>query len=88
MDLPASLDPPLLLRNFGDGPRPVPTVEGGRRVWVMEKKDQDRIEGEPAMPPSQEICPWVRFPSAWTWEEIGDALGVTRQAAHKKHGRL
>ena len=26
--------------------------------------------------------------SGWTWEEIGDALGVTRQAAHKKHGRL
>ena len=24
----------------------------------------------------------------WTWEEIGDALGVTRQAAHKKHGRV
>jgi hypothetical protein len=26
--------------------------------------------------------------NGWTWEEIGDALGVTRQAAHKKHGRL
>lgn len=26
--------------------------------------------------------------AGWTWEEIGDALGVTRQAAHKKHGRL
>ncbi len=25
--------------------------------------------------------------SGWTWEEVGDALGVTRQAAHKKHGR-
>jgi hypothetical protein len=23
----------------------------------------------------------------WSWEEIGDALGVSRQAAHKKHGR-
>ncbi|HLV89570.1 MAG: helix-turn-helix domain-containing protein [Acidimicrobiales bacterium] len=23
----------------------------------------------------------------WTWQQIGDALGVTRQAVHKKHGR-
>jgi hypothetical protein len=23
----------------------------------------------------------------WTWEQIGDALGVTRQSAHTKHGR-
>jgi hypothetical protein len=23
----------------------------------------------------------------WSWEEIGHALGVSRQAAHKKHGR-
>ncbi len=23
----------------------------------------------------------------WSWEEIGQALGVSRQAAHKKHGR-
>ena len=23
----------------------------------------------------------------WTWQEIGDALGVSRQAVHKKHGR-
>jgi hypothetical protein len=22
----------------------------------------------------------------WSWEHIGDALGVSRQAAHKKHG--
>jgi hypothetical protein len=24
----------------------------------------------------------------WSWEQIGDALGVSRQAAHKKHGSL
>lgn len=24
--------------------------------------------------------------SGWTWQQIGDALGTTRQAAHKKHG--
>jgi hypothetical protein len=23
----------------------------------------------------------------WSWEEIGQALGVSKQAAHKKHGR-
>ena len=25
--------------------------------------------------------------TGWTWQQIGDALGVTRQAVHKKHGR-
>ncbi|QXE34772.1 MULTISPECIES: helix-turn-helix domain-containing protein [Streptomyces] len=23
----------------------------------------------------------------WSWQEIADVLGVSRQAAHKKHGR-
>jgi hypothetical protein len=23
----------------------------------------------------------------WTWQQIGDALGISRQAVHKKHGR-
>jgi hypothetical protein len=23
----------------------------------------------------------------WTWEQVGDALGVTRQSAHTKHGK-
>ena len=23
----------------------------------------------------------------WTWEEIGDALGVSRQSVHAKYGR-
>jgi hypothetical protein len=22
----------------------------------------------------------------WSWQQIGDALGVTRQSAHQKHG--
>ncbi len=24
----------------------------------------------------------------WSWEQIGDALGVSRQAVHKKHGSV
>ena len=24
--------------------------------------------------------------AGWSWQEIGDALGVSRQAVHKKHG--
>lgn len=23
----------------------------------------------------------------WSWEQIGDALGISRQAAHTKHGK-
>jgi transcriptional regulator of acetoin/glycerol metabolism len=23
----------------------------------------------------------------WTWQQIGDALGISRQAVHKKYGR-
>lgn len=23
----------------------------------------------------------------WTWEQIGDALGVSRQSVHAKHGK-
>ncbi len=23
----------------------------------------------------------------WSWEQIGESLGVTKQAVHKKHGR-
>jgi len=23
----------------------------------------------------------------WTWEQIGDALGTSRQSAHAKHGK-
>ena len=23
----------------------------------------------------------------WSWDQVGDALGISRQAAHKKHGK-
>jgi hypothetical protein len=25
--------------------------------------------------------------AGWSWQQVGDALGISRQAAHKKHGR-
>ena len=25
--------------------------------------------------------------AGWSWEQIGEALGVTRQSVHAKHGR-
>lgn len=25
--------------------------------------------------------------AGWSWQEIGDVLGVSKQAVHKKHGR-
>lgn len=25
--------------------------------------------------------------AGWSWQQIGDALGVTRQSVHAKHGR-
>ena len=25
--------------------------------------------------------------AGWSWQQIGDVLGVSRQAVHKKHGR-
>jgi tetratricopeptide (TPR) repeat protein len=68
VDMPEELDPPLLLRNYG--PKPAPVVENGRRIWVFEKKDQDRIESEPRMPGADEICPWTRFYAPWKWEDI------------------
>ena len=41
------------------------------------RKLADALEGSTAVARRQ----------GWTWQQIGDALGVTRQAVHKKHGR-
>jgi hypothetical protein len=52
-------------------------VEGLRAAKVL-RRIAERLESENV----------ARARTAgWTWEEIGDALGVSRQAAHKKHGR-
>jgi hypothetical protein len=34
----------------------------------------------------EEAVPAARV-AGWSWDQIGDALGISRQAAHKKHGK-
>ncbi|MBK5222425.1 MAG: helix-turn-helix domain-containing protein [Acidimicrobiia bacterium] len=52
--------------------------EVGLRAVVVLRRLADQLEGD-----------HVRAARAagWSWEQIGDALGVSRQAVHKKHGR-
>ncbi len=66
VDMPAGMEVPLLLRNYG--PPPAPTVEEGRKVYVFEKRDMDRIEEEPRMPDAAEICPSAHFYQRGSWE--------------------
>lgn len=68
VDMPASMEVPLLLRNYG--PAPAPAVEGGRKVFVFEKRDQDRVEAEPGMPGAEEICPYAHFHQPGSWENV------------------
>ena len=68
VDMPAGMEVPLLLRNYG--PAPAPKVENGRKVYVFEKKDQDRVESEPAMPGAAEICPSAHFYQPGSWEAV------------------
>jgi len=68
VDLPESLSAPMLLRNYKGAPE-VKTANG-RRSLVFEKRDQDRIEDEPSMPPVDELMPWVHFYAPWTYDEV------------------
>ena len=51
----------------------------GLRAVVVLRKMAEALEEEQVLGARR---------AGWTWEEIGDALGVSRQAVHKKHRRL
>lgn len=50
----------------------------GLRAVVVLRRLADRLE---------EINVSAARRQGWTWQQIGDALGVSRQAVHKKSGR-
>jgi hypothetical protein len=50
----------------------------GLRAVVILRRLADRLE---------EIHVASARRQGWTWQQIGDALGVSRQAVHKKSGR-
>lgn len=50
----------------------------GLRAVVVLRRLADRLE---------EIHVAAARNQGWTWQQIGDALGVSRQAVHKKSGR-
>ena len=52
-------------------------AEGLQAVAVL-RRIADRLEASHVMAARAE---------GWTWQEIGDALGVSRQAVHKRYGR-
>lgn len=51
----------------------------GLRAAVVLRRLADRIEAD-------QVEAARRL--GWTWEEIGDALGVSRQAVHKKYRKV
>lgn len=62
---------------------PVALAEGadpgeGLQAVVVLRRVTDRLE---------ETHVAAARAEGWTWQEIGDALGVSRQAVHKKYGR-
>ena len=57
-----------------DSPDP---AEGLRAVAVLRRL-AERVEAAQVTRARQ---------AGWSWAEIGDALGVSRQAVHKKHRR-
>lgn len=51
----------------------------GLRAVVVLRRMADRMEVEHVTAARR---------ADWTWEEIGDALGVSRQAVHKKYRKV
>lgn len=54
-----------------------PDPADGLRAIVALRRLADRLE-------AQHVA--AARNSGWSWQQIGDALGVSRQAVHKKHG--
>lgn len=51
----------------------------GLRAVVLMRRMAEALEAEHVVAARR---------AGWTWEAIGDALGVSRQAVHKKYRRL
>lgn len=51
----------------------------GLRAAVVLRRLADRVEAD-------QVGAARRL--GWTWEQIGDALGVSRQAVHKKYRKV
>lgn len=51
----------------------------GLRAVVLMRRMAEALEAEHVVAARR---------TGWTWEAIGDALGVSRQAVHKKYRRL
>lgn len=54
-----------------------PDPAAGLRAVVVLRRLADQIEAAQVAKARA---------AGWSWQEIGDALGVSRQAVHKKHG--
>ena len=50
----------------------------GLRAVLALRRLADRLE-------SHQVAEARR--QGWSWQQIGDALGITRQSAHTKHGK-
>jgi len=50
----------------------------GLRAVVALRRLADRLEAQHVARARQ---------LGWSWEQVGDALGTSKQAAHKKHGK-
>ena len=50
----------------------------GLRAVLALRRLAERLEAEQVAVARRE---------GWSWQEIGDALGVTRQSVHAKHGK-
>lgn len=52
--------------------------EAGLRAVLALRRLAERVEAEQVVAARR---------AGWSWQQIGDALGVTRQSIHTKHGK-